>query len=160
MPTPNLGLPYIAEAQSGKEVIHAEDLNLIDRNLSSFRWTLLQAFTPAGTGPDEFEFIVPTIDGQSTAFLLKGAEFLQGTVASTDSTVQVQKSTGGNSAFGAGTDVLTADLTVAAAAFFATTSGITGGTVTSGQRLRAKIVAIGTGGAGWTLNVYASRQPW
>lgn len=154
MPTELLGLPYILASQSQKEVTHNEALDMIDGKLGTRYVELMGGFTPAGTGADAHEFYIPTSAGVSITLRLKNVIFRQGITGSSTSTIRVQKSTVGNAAFGSGTDMLAAALSITSSNYQASTSSMASDPadiVASGNKIRIYVDAIGTGAGNWTV---------
>lgn len=112
--------------------------------------SLCEAFTPAGTGVDINERRVPfnPTDGSSITWNVKSI-FLRVNAAGGAPVVVIQKSTVGNATFGSGTTVGTITFNSGDFEGEVTTSL---GTVTSGDKLRFSVTALGTA-TGWGIDV-------
>lgn len=160
MPTDRLGLPYVSAAQAQKEVTHNEALDMVDQYLGLRFIDLIAGFTPTGAGPDGYEWEVPRFEDEVVSYEVYEVIFRVGIAGSADATIQIQKSSGGDVAFGAGTNILTANLTVPAGSFRVLTTDMVGAakTVQSGNLLRVNVIALGDP-SNWHVRVYLKQVP-
>jgi hypothetical protein len=132
--------------------------NAVKRRLHrSAMMVLMQGFDPAGTGADTAELVVPHDPEDGTTSItwnVKAIYFRVGTAGGAPS-IKVQSSNA-TGAFGAGTDIGT--VTLGSGDNEATkTSAFDSGTVSSGNKVRVNVLALGTA-TDWSVQLLLESQ--